>query len=129
MNEVRVLPEWIGKSPNSAVPPRVRLRVFDRYSGRCCCGCNRKIRAGERWDCEDTIAIINGGQRRENNLKPWLAAHHPKKTKLDVAEKSRVYRKRAKHLGITGPKQKIASRGFAKRPPQRTASRPLERRT
>ena len=74
--------------------------------------------------------VINGGERRESNLKPWLSEHHPKKTAADVAEKSRVYRKRAKHLGVAlrkGPK--IASRGFQKRPPQRTASRPVERRT
>jgi len=126
----RTLPEWIGKTADSAVPPRVRVRVFDRYGGRCQCGCNRKILVGEKWDCEDTIAIINGGERRESNLKPWLSEHHPKKTAADVAEKSRVYRKRAKHLGVAlrkGPK--IASRGFQKRPPQRTASRPVERRT
>lgn len=34
-----------------------------------------------------------------------------------------------KHYGLTPAKQKIASRGFGKRPPQRTASRPTERRT
>jgi 5-methylcytosine-specific restriction protein A len=96
----RSLPEWIGRTPDSAVPPRVRVRIFDRYEGRCQCGCNRKIMAGEKWDCEDTIAIINGGERRESNLKPWLSEHHPKKTAADVAEKSRVYRKRAKHLGV-----------------------------
>jgi 5-methylcytosine-specific restriction protein A len=127
---IRALPEWIGKNADSAVPPRVRVRIFDRYEGRCQCGCNRKIMAGERWDCEDTIAIINGGQRRESNLKPWLSEHHPKKTAADVAEKSRVYRKRANHIGVDlrqGPK--IQSRGFAKRAPQRTASRPIERRT
>jgi hypothetical protein len=74
--------------------------IFTRYNGRCQCGCNREIRPGESWDAEDTIAIINGGERRESNLKPWLSEHHPKKTAADVAEKSRVYRKRAKHRGI-----------------------------
>lgn len=126
----RALPEWIGKTLDSAVPPRVRVRVFDRYAGRCQCGCNRKIMAGEKWDCEDTIAIINGGERRERNLKPWLSEHHPKKTAQDVAEKSRTYRKRAKHIGVDlrkGPK--IQSAGFPPRKPQRTASRPLERRS
>ena len=125
----RALPEWIGKSPDSAVPPRVRVRIFDKYEGRCQCGCNRKITAGERWDCEDTIALINGGQRRESNLKPWLAEHHPKKTAADVAEKSRVYRKRAKFLGVAPKRKSIQSRGFAKSAPQRSASRPIERRT
>lgn len=96
----RALPEWIGKTPDSAVPPRVRDRIFKKYDGRCQCGCNRPIRSGEAWEAEDTIAIINGGERRESNLKPWLKEHHKTKTKEDVAEKSRVYRKRTKHLGI-----------------------------
>lgn len=96
----RSVPEWIGKSPDAAVPPRVRDRIFRRYDGRCQCGCGREIRPGEAWECEDTIALINGGERRERNLKPWLKGHQAEKTKADVAEKSRVYRKRAKHNGI-----------------------------
>lgn len=124
----RELPEWIGKNADSSIPPRVRLRIFDRYDGRCQCGCNRKIGTGERWDCEDTIAIINGGQRRESNLKPWLAEHHKVKTKADVAEKAMVYRKRAKHVGATAPRQKIKSAGFRKPRPQNTASRPIVRK-
>lgn len=96
----RALPEWIGKTPDAAVPPRVRLRIFLRYDGRCQCGCNRIIRPGEDWQCEDTVAIINGGERRESNLKPWLTEHHKGKTRRDVAEKSRVYRKATKHVGI-----------------------------
>lgn len=96
----RSVPEWIGKSADSAVPPRVRLRVFLRYEGRCQCGCNRMIRPGEAWECEDTIALINGGERRESNLKPWLKGHQKEKTALDVAAKSMVYRKAAAHLGI-----------------------------
>jgi 5-methylcytosine-specific restriction enzyme A len=99
-SDVRSVPEWIGKTPDAAVPPRVRLRVFKRYGGRCQCGCDRPIRPGEAWECEDTIAIINGGQRRESNLKPWLAEHHKNKTAQDVAEKSRVYRKAAAYAGI-----------------------------
>ena len=95
----RAVPEWIGKTPDSAVPPRVRVRVFDRFDGRCQCGCNRKIFVGEAWDCEDEIAIINGGERRESNLRPFLREHHHAKTREDVAIKSKTYRKRAKHIG------------------------------
>jgi 5-methylcytosine-specific restriction enzyme A len=101
----RSVPEWIGKSPDSAVPPRVRVRVFKRYSGRCQCGCDRPIRPGEAWDAEDTVAIINGGQRRESNLKPWLKEHHHGKTARDVAEKSTVYRKTTKHIGVKARKR------------------------
>lgn len=123
----RTLPEWIGKTADSPVPPRVKLRVFLRYDGRCQCGCNRTIRPGEPWELEDTIALINGGERRESNLKPWLAEHHKEKTRADVAEKSRVYRKAAKHFGAVAPRQKLQSRGFQRSEPQRTASRPIRR--
>ena len=102
----RAVPEWIGRSPDNPVPPRVRVRVFKRYGGRCQCGCDRPIRPGEAWDAEDTVAIINGGERRESNLKPWLKEHHPTKTKRDVAEKSKVYRKTVKHLGVTPRKRR-----------------------
>ena len=95
----RSLPEWIGSGPDAAIPPRVRLRIFDRYDGRCQC-CGREILAGEKWDCEDEIAIINGGERRESNLRPFLHEHHKAKTRADVAIKSKTYRTRARHLGI-----------------------------
>jgi len=96
----RSLNEWIGKTPDSAVPPRVRVRIFERYGGRCCCGCNRKIMVGEAWECEDEIAIINGGERRESNLRPFLREHHKPKTARDVAEKSKIYWVKRRHLGI-----------------------------
>lgn len=123
----RALPEWIGRTPDSPVPPRVRVRVFDRYGGICQCGCGRKIMAGDAWDCEDEQAIINGGERRENNLRPFLRVCHPDKTKRDVELKSKNYRVRAKHLGVFAPKQKIKSRGFARTAPQRSATKPIQR--
>jgi hypothetical protein len=96
----RELPEWVGKDSDAAIPPRVRVRIFDHYDGRCCCGCNRKIMAGEAWQCDDRIALINGGERRESNLWPLLTEHHKNKTRVDVAIKSQTYKRRARHLGI-----------------------------
>ena len=120
----RSTPEWIGKTDDAAIPPRVRVRVFDRHGGICHIS-GRRIRAGEAWDCDHIIALANGGEHRESNFAPALKAPHREKTKADVAEKAVVYRKRAKHLGVKTSKQKIQSRGFGKAPPQRTASRPV----
>jgi 5-methylcytosine-specific restriction protein A len=112
---VREVPEWIGKNDDTPVPPRVKLRVFERYGGVCYLS-GRKIRAGEKWDAEHVIAIINGGENRESNLKPALKAPHKEKTKADLAIKSKTARIRAKHLGIF-PKSpfKLQGRGFEKR--------------
>ena len=87
------------------------------------------INAGEPWDCDHVIALVNGGENRESNLAPALRDKHRAKTKIDVAEKATVYRVRAKHLGIDSGRKKIASRGFSKSSPQRSASRPLEKRS
>ena len=96
----RSVPEWIPASDDSAIPDRVRLRVYLKYGGRCQCGCNRQIRVGESWDCDHDKALVNGGEHREGNLRPLLTEHHRNKTKEDVAEKALVSRKQKKHLGI-----------------------------
>lgn len=124
----RSVKEWIGKTDDTAVPPHVRLRVFLRFDG-ICQECTTKIK-GKRWVCDHRIALINGGQNRENNLGPIHEACDKTKTAADVALKSKVYHKAAKDAGISlrkGPP--IRSAGFQKRPPQNSASRPLVRRS
>lgn len=106
----RAVPEWIGKSDDTKVPPHVRLRIFDREEGKCHLS-GRKIKAGEPWDLDHKIALINGGQHRESNLFPALRDKHREKTAEDVAEKSVIYEKRAKHIGAK------VKRGFRKPPP------------
>ena len=111
----RSVPEWIGSTPDTPIPPRVRLRVFEAHGGVCYLS-KRKIRAGEKWQADHVVALINGGENRESNLAPALADAHAVKTRADVAVKSKVARQRAKHLGIF-PKspRKLQGRGFAKR--------------
>lgn len=112
MSEARALPEWVGKSPDTPVPPRVRLRVFERYGGKCYLS-GRKIMPGDRWEIEHVKALIMGGENRESNLAPALAAPHREKTNRDLADKSKADRVRKKHLGIwPKSKAKIRSAGF-----------------
>src|SRR5262249_14961596 len=83
-----------------APPPRVRLRVFLRFGGRCA-KCRRPIGPGEPWALDHAIALINGGENRERNLQPLCrGVCEPEKTAADVAEKSANYRKAAAHAGI-----------------------------
>jgi 5-methylcytosine-specific restriction endonuclease McrA len=100
----RSLPEWIGKSPDEPVPPRVRARVFGAFGGRCPL-CTRKILTGERWVLDHIIALINGGEHRETNFQPicgWCDRNV--KTPADVAKKSKIADQREKHLGIRKPR-------------------------
>lgn len=124
---MRTVPEWVGKKVGSAIPPRVRVRIWEREKGRCHLS-GRQIRTGEPWDLDHRVALINGGTHSESNLFPALRDKHREKTAQDVREKAIVYRKKAKHLGVTVEKRKMQGPGFRKVAPQRSASRPLEKR-
>lgn len=99
----RTLDEWIGASPDAKIPPRVRLRVFERDNGKCHLT-GRRIRAGEAWECDHIVALCNGGEHRETNLAPALSEPHKIKTKSDVREKAKIARLRKRHLGIKKPR-------------------------
>lgn len=94
----RSVPEWIGKTDDSRVPPHVRLRIFDRAKGRCHIS-GRKIMAGEKWELEHVKALILGGEHRESNLAPALVAPHKAKTALEMGVKAKTDRIRLKHIG------------------------------
>jgi 5-methylcytosine-specific restriction endonuclease McrA len=118
--------EWIGKNDDTPVPPHVRLRVLKRFDN-ICQECTAPITT-KRWICDHRIAIINGGANRESNLGPIHESCDKTKTAADVAEKSVVYRKAAKHAGINlrkGPP--MQSRRFEPRAPQNRASSPLSK--
>lgn len=106
---MRSLPEWRGKTPDTPVPDRVRARVFTAKGGRCH-RCTRKINAGEKWTCEHLLALINDGENRERNLDVTCNWCLPAKNAEDVAEKSRVYQRKKRHLGIRKPSKFACSR-------------------
>lgn len=119
----RAVPEWIGKTDDSKVPPRVRLRIFEREGGKCHLS-GRRIMPGDLWDLDHGKALINGGEHRESNLFPALRDKHREKTREDVAEKAVTARVKAKHIGIRPPSQ-MRSAGFQPRQRQRSATRPI----
>lgn len=125
----RVVPEWIGKTPDSKIPDRVKLRVRQREDDVCYLS-GRKITASDQVDYDHRIALINwtgeGHGNRESNIYPVIRAKHREKTKQDVAEKAKSDAVRKKHLGIRPPSQ-MRSAGFATREKQRTATRPIEK--
>jgi 5-methylcytosine-specific restriction endonuclease McrA len=95
----RSVPEWIGKTDDSKVPPRVRLRIFERFGGRCYLS-GRLLRPGDKWELEHVVALSNGGQHRESNLAPALQEAHREKTKADRKIQKKIDRTRKNHNGI-----------------------------
>jgi len=111
----RTVPEWIGKTPDEKIPPRVRLRVWERHHGKCHLT-GRKILVGDMWDIDHVVALVNGGEHRESNLAPALRFAHREKTAEDVAEKSRLREIKAKHIGDRNRgANRLRGPGFPKR--------------
>lgn len=113
----RSLPEWIGATPDAKIPPRVRLRVFERAGGVCHIS-GRKIAPGETWELDHIVALVNGGEHRESNLAPALTGPHRGKTKADVATKSADRARRASHVGVRRDKAKIPAPPKVRREPR-----------
>jgi 5-methylcytosine-specific restriction endonuclease McrA len=126
----RSVPEWIGRTADSKIPDRVKLRIWDREDGRCYLT-GRKIMPGDEHDFEHVIAIAlwtgEGHGNRESNIRLALKEPHKGKTREDRQQKAKSDRVRKKHLGIRKAPT-MRSAGFAKAPPQRSASRPLTKR-
>lgn len=114
----RSVPEWVGSSPDAKVPAKVRLRVFQRYQGRCYLT-GRLIRPGDAWELEHVkpLHLARPGEilHRESNLAPALKDAHAEKTAQENTDRAKADRIRLKHLG-QWPKSKtpLRSRGFQK---------------
>jgi len=102
----RAVEEWVATDAAERAPPRVRVRVFDAKGGRCH-RCRRKLRPGDHWTLEHVKALINGGANRENNLDITCDWCLPEKNAEDVAEKSRVYSIRSKHVGAVEKRRRF----------------------
>lgn len=99
----RSVPLWVGASDDAAIPPRVKIRIFERAGGRCH-WTGRKILPGDEYDFDHIVALCNGGSHSEDNLAPILRGKpHKEKTAQDVARKAKTARMKAKHLGVHPP--------------------------
>jgi 5-methylcytosine-specific restriction protein A len=96
---MRSVDEWIGKSDDTQIPLRVRIRVLLR-GNRGCAHCGRTIRTGDKWQCDHIRALIRGGENRESNLQALCDPCHKAKTNTDIRDKSIVYKKQLAHYGL-----------------------------
>lgn len=79
-----------------------------------CYLCHEPLVSEQEIQFDHVHADVFDGPHEYQNLRPVHAACHKGKTKRDVQAKSKV--DRILGLTCTGPKKKIQSRGFQKRP-------------
>jgi len=107
---MRSVAEWIGRTDDTPIPPRVKDRIA-RKAEDCCQKCGQPIVGKVRAAFDHIIPLILGGENRETNLQLLCEAPcHKAKTQLDVKLKAKVARVRARHLGIKKPSRFPGSR-------------------
>lgn len=100
----RAVAEWIGRTPDSAIPDRVKDRVSQRVNDNCQ-RCVRRIGGKLQARFDHVIPLILGGENRETNLQLLCDECHAAKTRLDVKLKAKVARVRKRRLGIVAPRK------------------------
>lgn len=121
----RSTPLWSSDNHDAAIPPRVRVRLFQAAGGKCA-GCGRKLGPGDRWDADHIVPLILGGAHSEANLQVLCGWCHKEKSREDVALKSKSARVRANHVLPREP-SKLKGKPFPKRERQRPASTPIDK--
>lgn len=101
---MREVPEWIGKTDDSPVPARVKLRVLDKHDNTCALS-GTPFRPGDKIEFDHITPLWLGGENRESNLQPVLEKAHKKKTSTEAKVRKKVNNIRKKHNGLK-PKSK-----------------------
>lgn len=103
---MRSVKEWFGRTDDTPPPMRVKLRILRDQNDRCAgmvgadqrCPVIFSARCKPQFD--HIVALCNGGQNRESNLRALCGECHREKTDDDVSEKSKTNAIKAKHLGL-----------------------------
>lgn len=109
---MRNVPEWIGKTDDTAIPRRVKLRVHAKAEG-ICATCKLEASSSQY---DHAISLILGGENRESNIQLLCVPCHKAKTKLDVKLKGKVARVRMRHAGIKKPRTILGGKNFRGEP-------------
>lgn len=95
----RTVKEWVGKTDDSMPSKIVRLRIFERFGGRCRLT-GKRIEAGDKWDLDHIVPLADGGENRESNLAPVLHFAHQQKTAGENKARAKAKRIKIKHFGM-----------------------------
>jgi 5-methylcytosine-specific restriction endonuclease McrA len=113
---------------------QVRRDAFARANGRCegwtaqGIQCEAKLTVG-KFHYDHIIPDAHGGEPNLANCAViCTSCHKYKTTQHDVPAIAKTKRIADRHIGIKSTRKKLVSRGFAKAEPQRSASRPLEKK-
>ncbi len=105
---MRTVDEWIGKTDDSAVPDRVKLRIIERQGNKCAIT-GQAFRAGDKIHYDHRTPLWLGGKNAESNLQAVIDSAHIAKTKTEATVRAKINRIKAKALGIRKQKSSFAT--------------------
>lgn len=126
---------WIGQAGHDTARQRMkrrrrtgkqRLAILQSHD-HVCHLCGGKIQPGQKWELEHVVALELSHDDSDENLRPAHAACHREKTKADVTDIAKAKRREIKFYAAEPPKQKIKSRGFARKERKPKAALPPRR--
>lgn len=119
--------EYVAPTKRRKMTKARAARIFLARNG-ICFTCRRQIRQGEAWFIEHPEALAQGGSDDDTELWP---AHVKCKAEKDAADaKAKAKRDRLVTAGWQRDERpKMRGRGFPKAKPQRSATRPIIRKS
>ncbi|MBZ5761528.1 HNH endonuclease [Rhizobium sp. VS19-DR104.2] len=95
---MRDVPEWIGRTDNTAPSEACKRRILDRQDERCAIT-GVALRDGVRVHWDHKVPLWLGGENREGNLQAITEAAHKAKTATEATVRAKINRNRAKRHG------------------------------
>ncbi len=120
----RAVKPWTGKTDDTPPTTAVKRRIVQRQNGICALT-GHPFAAGDKIEYDHITPLWIGGKNTEANLQAVIGEAHKGKTKAEAAVRAKVNAITDRHLGITAPKAKIASRPFQTRPKPPRTSKPM----
>lgn len=120
---------FVATTPRKGSSASKKLAMHERQGGICPL-CQDPMDPGQKLIDEHMTALGLGGSNDDSNRALVHATCAYAKTfgdEGDIAKIAEAKRRKARNLGLVASKRPIQSRGFAKAPPQRNASRPLKK--
>lgn len=101
----RSWPEWIGSTPDAAIPAKVRARIVLVW-GMVCHITGAPI-IGERPEFEHVVPLHAGGANREGNIRPVSKRAHKAKSAEEITRKAKADAQRRAAVVRREPKRRI----------------------
>jgi 5-methylcytosine-specific restriction protein A len=101
----REVEEWVGKTDDTPLPPRVKERLLRKYNFLC--GLTGAALVPGSIEFDHIIPLCNGGENREGNFHPVGRKAHKVKTAADVRQKAKNSSVVKRHWGLNGVKRPV----------------------